>query len=80
MDFDLACQAKWKDGIAQYRNNENEPFNGEHCEEAFQECIDLHNILGDMEQKFKINLSIFKGMTRQIGTMLKAQSARIGGQ
>lgn len=80
MTFEDACKVKWDAGVKEYRKKSTDPFNGEHCEEAFQECIDLYNILGDMEKRHGVSMNIQRSMAKQIATTLQAQHKRLAGQ
>ena len=81
LEFHEARRAKWESGKAFHRrDNPNAEFQGEHCEEAFQECLDLYNYLEDLERKVnqtvkvpeeRINLSILKDMTKFIADNMK---------
>ena len=80
MDFNAARQLKWERGVSEYRKRASDPFNGEHCEEAWQECLDLFNIIEDMEKTYVLNMSVSKGMVQQIANTLKAQHRRLSGR
>lgn len=80
MDFSEACRVKWAHGVKTYRVKASDPFAGYLPEEAIQECVDLHNLLGKMEKEYGVNLSIQKGMCYQVAMTVKAQHKRLTGQ
>jgi hypothetical protein len=79
-DFDKARKMKWQSGVQEYRTSSEQGFVGEHCEEGFQECLDLYNIMEDFEKLYSMNLSIQKSMVRSIALMWKVQHRRLSGQ
>jgi hypothetical protein len=47
-NFHTARQIKWEAGVKEYRLKPDDPFKGCHYEEAYQECLDLYNLLEDL--------------------------------
>lgn len=80
LEFHFARKRKWESGVREYRTNPSDPFQGDHCEEAYQECLDLYNIIEDLERQYGVNMQISKGMAYQIAMTILAQKKRLNGQ
>lgn len=71
-NFNEARAAKWENGIQEYRNGDSAaPFRGEPCEEAFQECLDLFNLLIEVESATGADTRFLREQTEHIALSIQ---------
>src|SRR5678816_3435211 len=72
MDFDTAKAAKFKAGIDKHRNGDSSrEFHGELCEEAYQECLDLHSYLERIEKCERVDMGLPRALVRELANSLR---------
>lgn len=72
LPFDEARVIKWESGKAYHRQkNPDATFQGERCEEAFQECLDLYNYLEELERHEGVSFFLQKLLVKFIAFSVK---------
>ena len=72
MSFQNAARMKWVAGVKEYREGDaGRSFEGDACEEAYQECIDLYCYLAEASRQTGTEFTRYKAMCEEIALALQ---------